>query len=96
MLENDADRLASIKALGGVLVTHEGGRFWAIFDDDFQAAAVGDLAIETLGPTLTCRTSDVRDFAKDYVLTVDGEELRVKRHQPSSPAPGWTLLLLRD
>jgi hypothetical protein len=95
MFESDADRLASIKMLGGQCISHESGQFWAIFDNDYASSTLGSLEIESLGPTLTCRTSDVRELPKDYSLTIGESEFRIKRHQIDQPAPGWTLLLLR-
>lgn len=93
-METDADRLASIKALGGVLVRASGGDFWAVFDREFVAVDVG-LPIESRGPALTCRTSDVYALPKDAVLTVD-RDYRVKLPQQDLPAPGWTIIFLKN
>jgi hypothetical protein len=96
MLETDADRLASIRALGGELVTHSAGTFLAIFDNEYRGVGLGDIEIETRGPVLTCRSSDVTDLGKEAVLHLsDAGDYRVRRSEPDNPAPGWTLLLLR-
>jgi hypothetical protein len=93
-METDADRLASIKALGGVLVRASAGDFWAIFDREFVSVDIG-LPIESRGPALTCRTSDVYALTKDSVVQLD-RDYRVKQLQPELPAPGWTIIFLKN
>ena len=95
MLETDADRLESIKALGGQLVRSQSGEFWAIFENEYRAITVGDLEVESRGPALTCRTSDIQSLAKDEAFRVSDADYRLRRREPDNPAPGWTTLLLR-
>lgn len=91
MFESDADRLALIKSLGGQLVRHQGGEFWAIFDNDYQDVLNG--MVEGRGPALTVRTIDVQALAKEVVLPVNGTDYRIKRPEPDGT--GMTLLLLK-
>jgi hypothetical protein len=90
-MESDADRLASIKALGGQLVSHSQGACWAIFDRTFVESVDG--SIESRQPVLTVRTSDVESLAKDVVFTVGGQDFRVKRQEPDGT--GMTLIHLK-
>jgi len=95
-LETDAARLRDIKAAGGVRVLRQNSpEFWAIFNREYASIAAGDLDIESRAPALTCRSSDVESMAKDDVLTIGEDEYRMLRPEPDSPAPGWTLLILR-
>ncbi len=91
MIESDADRLASIQALDGQLISYADGSFWAIFDREFLLI---DGSVESRQPTLQARTSDVSDIQKDTIISVPGEEaFRVKRHEPDGS--GMTLLILK-
>jgi hypothetical protein len=94
MMESDADRLSSIQALGGVCVRSSGGEFWAIFDHDFSLIDVGT-GVESQTPVLTCRSCDVSKLSKEEVVRFDSRAYRVKRIQPESPAPGWSLVVLK-
>jgi hypothetical protein len=71
MLETDADRLAAIKSLGGLLWTHARGTLWAIFDNEY--IEVPDArGIESRSPALTAvRESDLNrvDLKKEDQLT---------------------------
>lgn len=89
MFESDADRLALIKGLGGLLVRHDGGEFWAIFDRDYATAE----SVETRVTALTARTSDVQSMSKDTTVYVGDEMFRIKRHEPD--ALGMTALILK-
>ncbi len=80
-MESDADRLASIKGLGGQIVSSEFGEFWAIFDNDFQAA-LPDGLVESRGPALTCRTIDVSELKRGAVITVSANPYKLNRHEP--------------
>lgn len=91
MFESDADRLALIKGLGGLLVSHTAGEFWAIFENEY--ATVLDGAVESTGPAVTARTSDVRNIPKDTVLQVGEDTYRVKTLQPDGL--GMTAILLK-
>jgi hypothetical protein len=94
MMESDADRLESIKALGGQLVPSDQGEFWGIFDTEFQVALDG--AIESLGPAISsCLTSDVKrlQLRKDSAVTVDGVTYKVRRVEQTD-VPGLSTLLL--
>ena len=89
-METDVDRLASIKALGGQLVSHSEGSFWAIFDKEF--VELSDGMVESTGPVLTARTIDVKDLAKDAVLDVGGQEYRIKRLEPDGTGMSRVML----
>jgi hypothetical protein len=82
MLESDADRLASIKGLGGQLVRTEGGEFWAIFDDDFKEMADG--LVESRGPALTLRLIEAAPLRKGASLDVAGTMYKVLRVEPEA------------
>ena len=64
--------------------------FTAIFDSEY--VGVGDVEIESSGPALTCRTSDVADRAHGDVLTIDSVGYVIRGIQPDGT--GVTLLRL--
>lgn len=90
-METESDRLAMIKSLGGQLVRHDAGQFWAIFDSEFALSIDG--SVESRQPALTARTSDVTDLPKDAALSTTGGDFRVKRSEPDGT--GITVLVLR-
>lgn len=97
-MDSDADRLALIKGLGGQLVRHDSGQFWAIFDNGFSAVDVGDTEVEAASPSLTARTSDVESLSKETPLTFRdfaGREVTYvfTRHEPDGS--GLSRILLR-
>jgi hypothetical protein len=95
VLENDADRLAMIKSLGGVLVAKADGEpFWGIFESAFQNALLNGVDMESADPTISARTTDVSGLAKDSVLTVASVSWRLKRGEPDGT--GMTTLRLRQ
>lgn len=89
-MDTDADRLAMIKSLGGQLVRHVSGEFWAIFDREFLLVID---SVESRQPTLTARTSDVKELPKETVLDLDGEQFRIKRPEPDGT--GMTTVILK-
>ena len=94
MLESDADRLETIKALDGQLVSPStGSKFWAVFDAEY-VSVLGDPSIESSGPVLQCRTCDVlaREIGKDTVIRVGTRDYKVHRHEPDGT--GMSLLLM--
>ena len=94
-MESDADRLESIKALGGQLLPSDLGEFWGVFDTEFQVV-LGDGGIESLGPAISsCRTSDVKllQLKKDSLVVVDGVKYKVRRVEQTG-VPGFSTLLL--
>jgi hypothetical protein len=94
-METEADRLASIKALGGQLVRAESGDFWAIFDREYLES----VDTETRSPALTARTSDAERCAPrkgGAAVSVGVEIFRVRRHEKNSPAPDWTIIILES
>jgi hypothetical protein len=94
MLETDADRLETIKALDGQLVTPDSGsKFWAVFDAEYLSV-LGDPPVESTGPALQSRTSDLiaRDIRKDSEIQVGQHLYRVHRHEPDGT--GMSLLLM--
>jgi len=81
MLETDADRLAMIKSLGGLVVSVRGKDIWCIFDN----GNVDVLSmVESSGPSMHCRSSDVSSIAitKDDEVEINGEQYRVKKMDP--------------
>ncbi len=94
MFIDDADRLDSIKALGGQLVRVDGRPIWAVFENEFVPADVG-LEVESSGPMLDpVRSSDVLGIAKDAPVEIGQERYRVKRLEPDAGA-GMTRVLLK-
>lgn len=94
MLENDADRLAMIRSLGGLLVSHPAGEFWGIFDGAYQRVQLSGLDIESIGPAIEARTMDVAALTKDTVLTLAAGQWRIKSQEPDGT--GMTVLHLRQ
>lgn len=98
-MENDADRLASIKGLGGQLVsTGTGSPFWAIFDAIGSQSQFDDTHVNSTSPQLTLRTSDVKLFnleARATAIVVDGITYLVREHL-AGDAPGWSVLVLNE
>lgn len=90
-METDADRLASIKGLGGQLVRHDDGEFWAIFDNNYQAA-LDDGSMDSLGPALTCRTSDVANLRRAAAFDIAGTAYKLSRVEPDGT--GMSVLFL--
>ena len=80
-METDADRLAMIKSLGGQLVRHPSGEFWALFDNEYYESDFGP-GVEGRQPVLTARTIDVQGLAKDVPIDVNGVTYLFKRHEP--------------
>ena len=95
-MESDADRLDSIRALGGFSVSMKGVAFEAIFDRQYLGVSVGDLDVESRTPALTCRSCDIGNFTKDDTVNVKSASYRVLRVEPDSPAPGWSVVILRS
>lgn len=94
MLESDADRLAMIKSLGGVLVSHPTGEFWGIFEAAYQSVTSNNLDLESIGPAIQARTSDVSALPKDTPFTFTGGNWRLKKQEPDGT--GMTTVHLRQ
>jgi hypothetical protein len=95
-MESDADRLESIKALGGQLVYPDTGECWAIFDNAGSQISLDDYHINSTSPQLTLRTSDASKHALDCrgtAVVVNDERYTVREKLPGQ-APGWTAVLL--
>lgn len=90
MFESDADRLAEIKALGGLCVSTDAGTLWAIFDAQY----VDPLEVEETGPALTARSSDVERLRlrKGAAVRVEADEYRVRAFEPDGT--GMTIVRL--
>jgi hypothetical protein len=82
MFESDAERLAMLKALGGVSVQGPKGQFTGIVDQPY--AGVGDLPVSSSAPVITCRTMDLAPagVAVGSVLTANGETYMVASLRP--------------
>lgn len=66
------------------------GTFTAIFER--QYAGIGDVAVESTSPALTCRTSDVESLSRGDTVTVEGSEFTIRSIQPDGM--GVTILIL--
>lgn len=91
---SDADKLASIMALGGQRVQTDAGHFFALYRNDFIEQGT-DISIESVAPALECRSCDVSrvDLKKDSSLQVNAEPYRVKRFEPGED--GWMIVVLK-
>ena len=94
MIESDADRLASIKALGGLRALIDTGDIWGIFDNAAARTSFDDSVTVTAGPQFECRSSDVSvlKIQKGTTLTIEKMDYRVLRSLPDGT--GMTILLL--
>jgi hypothetical protein len=94
-METDADRLASIKALGGQLVSSIAGSFWAIYDAVGTPMQFDEVRINSTSPQLTARTSDVDrlQLTRGVAVHIGDALFAVHDHLPGD-APGWSLLIL--
>lgn len=93
MFETDADRLAMIRALGGVVISTAYGSLDGLFDDEF--VSVGEMApVDSSGPTLIVRSSDAKTHALDQgiEISIDGAPYIVRGIQPDGT--GMTRLQL--
>lgn len=91
MFESDADRLELIKALGGQLVRHSAGEFWAIFDNASQDSTF-EVDVEGSAPMLTARTIDVQQLRKGTIFRLQDGEYRIEKHEPDGT--GMTRVVL--
>ncbi len=92
-MESEADRRASLKALGGQCYPTAAGPLLAIFDNEYMEG----VGTETRLPVLTCATADaeaVEATRKGAEVTVDGKVYRVDRHEPDGT--GMSRLILRS
>lgn len=94
---SDADRRASVIALGGRRVTHQAGEFFGIFRNNFATVSAQGPDFETRSPQLVALTSDVERLGKQAALEIEGADgtFRVLRREPESPSTGLTTLILR-
>lgn len=93
MFESDADRLAMIRALGGVVISTSFGTLEGLFEADF--VPVGDTAlVESFGPKVTVRSSDAKSARIEQGLEIrlDGTAYVVRGIQPDGA--GMITLLL--
>jgi len=92
-METEADRRASLEALGGQCYPTAAGPLLAIFDSEFLETADS----ETRVPVLMCTTADVSKLsmtAKGAQVTVAGKAYRVRRHEPDGT--GMSVLVLES
>jgi hypothetical protein len=96
VLESEADRLATIQAVGESFSTARPEKLWLIFDREFIEQQFGEFTTEGRKPVGVCRTSDVElhELVKESVITrdADGAKYTVRRFQPDGT--GMTLLVL--
>ena len=97
-METDADRLESIKALGGQLVSTERGSVWAIFDEDASQATFENLHINSTSPQLTLRAIDAanRELTKAGARVEVGDRQFTIRERVTGLPPGWYAALLDE
>jgi len=99
VFESEADRLASIKALGGEpFDTGNAEKLWAIFDREYLEAQIGLQSVANRKPMFLCRSSDVAAHAlvKDSSAVTrdsDGSKFFCLKFEPDGT--GMTLVLLR-
>ncbi|GFM38316.1 head-tail joining protein [Desulfovibrio psychrotolerans] len=68
--------------------------FAAIFDNQGTLTTIGSVELETTAPTLTCRYSDVQDFARGETLcTVQGKVFDVDRVEPDGTGMAMVILI---
>lgn len=91
MLENDADRLALIRAVDGSFIKADLGVFEAIFDNDYILAG----EVEERVAMLICLSSDVDKLklVKGAAVAIGESSFRVLRHEPDGT--GMSRLILR-
>lgn len=84
MFESDADRLALIRSLGGVVFVTAMGEFHGILDEGYADAQVGEIDVEGTAPFVTCRQSDVDrlKLSKGMVIQHGSRALKVQRPEP--------------
>lgn len=91
-METDADRRASLEALGGKHYPTAAGDLLAIFDNEYLEG----VGTESRLPVLTCTTTDAERLSvvrKGSQVTIDGTVYRVDRHEPDGT--GMSRLILR-
>lgn len=98
MIESEADRLASIKALGGEpFSTGNAEKLYAVFDREYLESDLSSHSVANRKPMLTCRTSDVaaHSLVKDskVVRDSDGSAFFCSKFEPDGT--GMTLVMLR-
>lgn len=89
-METEADRLESLRALGGQLLSCDSGSFMAIFDNVYLDSG----GIDEMASYLTCRTSDVvaLKLVKGSVIPIASVPYKVRRNE--SDGTGMTRLVL--
>lgn len=102
MLESDADRLASIKGLGGQLISAGDGSVWALFDAVGVQQDIADTHVNSDAPRLTMRSVDVMAYGlnkRGITVRVVVDELGTEaefttREHIKGDAPGWSVVIL--
>lgn len=91
-IETDRSRLRMIKAVGGLIASFSRGDIWCIFDNG-NADVLS--MVESSGPSMHCRSSDVSSIAitKDDEVEINGEQYRVKKMDPDGT--GMTMVHLK-
>lgn len=86
MFESDADRLASLRAVGAELFEAADGTFWALLEQPFAAVELESDRIESRKPVLTMRESDATRLeltnGAEVTRIADGVVYRVLRPEP--------------
>jgi hypothetical protein len=96
VIETDADRLATIQAVGEQFDTGKPTRLWAIFDEAYLETDLDRFTVANREPMLQCRTSDVaaHELVKQSKVTrvADGSSWFVKDFEPDGT--GMTVVRL--
>jgi hypothetical protein len=95
-IESDAVRLAMLQAVGGQTILAVRGSFTGVFGDEYLAIGDGVADVESSGPVVTCRSSDVATLkiAKGDRLTIGGAYYTVVGHRPDGT--GITVLQVHE
>lgn len=75
---------------GQTVTLRNGGKFTALYEAPFLG--VGDVPVESQGPSLTCQATDVADLAHGDSLTIGGQGYVVRGIEPDGV--GVTVLRL--
>jgi hypothetical protein len=91
-MESEADRRATLSALGGKDYQTAAGPLLGVFDNEYMEG----LDTESRLPVLTCTTADAvarEAVRKGATVDIDGTTYRVDRHEPDGT--GMSRLILR-
>lgn len=94
MFESDADRLASIKALGGELAQVNERDVFVIFTDEHVPLQFGTFTVDGDSPQILGRKADLGVLDDNTLIVVHGAEYRIAGVEPDG-VDGMTVVRLR-